>query len=93
MINANALRDRAARCRTIAGDYHPDVARPLVEKAQELEREAARIERAGVERRREATPWLFARSAQASFGRARAERPLIQRNAGLAYPLWEPPRI
>ena len=51
MSNATALRDRAARCREIAKEYHPSVGRPLYEKALELDREAARVERAGVKRR------------------------------------------
>lgn len=56
MSNATALRDRAAQCREIAKEYHPSVGRPLYEKALELDREAARIERAGVERRQGVFP-------------------------------------
>ncbi len=51
MSKASALRDRATRCRVIAREYHPSVGRPLYVKALELDREAARLERAGVERR------------------------------------------
>jgi hypothetical protein len=56
MSNATSLRARAARCREIARDYHPSVGRPLYQTALELDREAARIERAGVERRQEIFP-------------------------------------
>jgi hypothetical protein len=45
------LRERAVRCREIAKEYHPSVGAPLYETAAELEREAARIEREGLERR------------------------------------------
>ena len=51
MSDATALRERASRCRQIAREYHPSVGRPLYEKALELDREAARMERTGVERR------------------------------------------
>jgi hypothetical protein len=53
MSHAEGLRERAARCREIAKDYHPSVGAPLYQTAVDLEREAARIERAGAERRRE----------------------------------------
>ena len=92
MTNANALRDRAVQCRQLASDYHPDVARPLIQKAEALEREAARIERCGVERRREGMRWVPQRRT-ASFGRSPAHRPVIERQAGILFPLWEPPRI
>jgi hypothetical protein len=45
------LRERAERCRKYAKEYHPSVGAPLYETAAELEREAARIERYGAERR------------------------------------------
>jgi hypothetical protein len=45
------LRERAERYRQYAKEYHPSVAAPLYETAVELEREAARIERYGAERR------------------------------------------
>lgn len=51
MSQASSLRDRAARCREIARDYHPSVARPLYLKARELDHAAALIERRGIERR------------------------------------------
>jgi hypothetical protein len=51
MFNAIRMREHAARCREIAREYHPSVGRPLYQKALELDREAARVERAGVERR------------------------------------------
>lgn len=51
MSQASTLRDRAARCREIARDYHPSVARPLYLKARELDHAAALIERRGIERR------------------------------------------
>lgn len=51
MSIATALRERAARCREIAKEYHPSVGRPLYLEARELEREAALVERLGVERR------------------------------------------
>jgi hypothetical protein len=93
MIMTNSLRDRADQCRKLARDYHPDVARPLIEKAQELEREAARRERGDVERRREAAPWPTPRSVRRVFGRAPARRPVIEAQPGILFPLWEPPRI
>jgi hypothetical protein len=51
MTNAAALRERAARCREHAREYDPSVARPLLDKARELDYEAALVERAGRERR------------------------------------------
>ena len=51
---AAALRERAARCRVMAKEYHPSVGAPLIELATSLEREAASLERSGVERRRRA---------------------------------------
>lgn len=48
---AGALRERAARCRQMAKEYHPSVGAPLIETAVKLEREAADLERFGVERR------------------------------------------
>ena len=48
---AGALRDRAARCRQMAKEYHPSVGAPLIELATNLEREAATLERSGRERR------------------------------------------
>jgi hypothetical protein len=51
MTNAAALRDRAAKCRDYAREYDPAVARPLLDKARELDFEAALLERAGRERR------------------------------------------
>jgi hypothetical protein len=92
MTNANALRDRAAQCRQLASDYHPDVARPLIQKAEALEREAARLERSGVERRRDDLRWVAQRRTR-TFGRGRTHRPVIERQAGILFPLWEPPRI
>jgi hypothetical protein len=57
MTNANLLRERAARCRQIAKEYHPSVGRPLYETALRLDREAAQIERGGVERRHGS--WIY----------------------------------
>lgn len=51
MSNAMMLRERAARCREMAKVYHPNVGAPLYKQANELDREAARVEREGVERR------------------------------------------
>lgn len=51
MSQADHLRTRAARCREIARDYHPSVARPLYIKAREFDQAAALIERRGIERR------------------------------------------
>ncbi|MDB5720472.1 MAG: hypothetical protein JWP15_1090 [Alphaproteobacteria bacterium] len=48
---AASLRERADRCRVMAKEYHPSVGAPLIELATELEREAAILERYGVERR------------------------------------------
>lgn len=45
------LRERAARCREMAKVYHPDVGAPLYQQAKALDREAARVEREGLERR------------------------------------------
>jgi hypothetical protein len=63
---APQLRERAARCREIAKEYHPTVGRPLWAKARELDRQASKIERKGVERRgRQLTgdrPALFGRA-------------------------------
>jgi len=92
MTNSNALRDRAAQCRQLASDYHPDVARPLIQKAEMLEREAARIERSGIERRRDDARWIAQRRPR-SFGRSQPRRPIIERQAGILFPLWEPPLI
>ena len=58
IAEATRLRERAVRCREIAKEYHPSVGAPLYETAAELEREAARIEREGLERREGA---LFSR--------------------------------
>ena len=92
MTNANALRDRAIQCRMLASDYHPDVARPLIDKAEALEREAARLDRSGIERRRDELRWASQRAVR-SFGRGSVRHPLIERQAGVLFPLWEPPRI
>jgi hypothetical protein len=51
MSGADALRERAARCRVMAKEYHPSVGAPLIELATELEQKAASLEREGVERR------------------------------------------
>ena len=51
MSQAAHLRSRAARCREIARDYHPSVARPLYIKAREFDQAAALLERRGIERR------------------------------------------
>ena len=51
MSQSDKLRERADRCREIARDYHPSVGAPLYRMAAEFEREAARIERQGIERR------------------------------------------
>jgi hypothetical protein len=51
MSDPTALRERAARYRAVAREYHPSVGRPLYEEALKLDREAARMERSGVERR------------------------------------------
>lgn len=51
MANPSELRDRAALCRQIARDYHPMVARPLYQKARQLERQASQADREGVDRR------------------------------------------
>ena len=48
---AGALRQRAQKCRVMAKEYHPSVGAPLIELAASLEREAADLERYGVERR------------------------------------------
>ena len=48
---ATRLRERAMRCREIAKEYSALVAAPLHESAAAFEREAARLERQGVERR------------------------------------------
>jgi hypothetical protein len=52
MSSAAALRERAANCREMAKEYHPTVGRPLIEKARDLDRLAAELERNGIERRR-----------------------------------------
>ena len=52
IAEATRLRERAVRCREIAKEYHPTVGAPLYQTAAELEREAARIEREGLERRK-----------------------------------------
>lgn len=65
MSEAKKLRERAIRCREIARDYHPSVGAPLYETAHQCEREAARLERFGRERR---TGALFRRT----FGKASA---------------------
>jgi hypothetical protein len=49
--DAPALRQRAERCREMAKEYHPSVGAPLIELATQLERDAADLERSGVERR------------------------------------------
>ena len=54
MSDVTKLRERAIRCREIAKEYHPSVGAPLYETAAELEREAARLERQGLERRERA---------------------------------------
>jgi hypothetical protein len=66
MSNAAALRERAANCREMAKEYHPSVGKPLLDKARELDRLAAELERNGIERRRleggarmQAAPALF----------------------------------
>jgi hypothetical protein len=51
MSEAEELRERADRCRKIAQEYHPSVGRPLWAKARELDRQAAHLERRGIERR------------------------------------------
>jgi len=51
MSSAMKMREQAALCREIAKDYRADVGAPLYEEAAALEREAARIERQGMERR------------------------------------------
>ena len=51
MSEAQALRERAARCRVMAKEYHPSVGAPLIELATQLERDAAILDREGVERR------------------------------------------
>ena len=51
MPEAIELRERAAKCREIAREYHPEVGRPLWAKARELDRQVAEIERRGIERR------------------------------------------
>jgi hypothetical protein len=51
MTESAALRERAARCRVMAREYHPSVGAPLIELATTLERNAAAYERGGVERR------------------------------------------
>jgi hypothetical protein len=56
MVDVNELRERAVRCREIAKDYDPSVGAPLWAKARELERQAAKLERGGMERRGR---WLF----------------------------------
>lgn len=48
---ADTLRERATRYREIAREYHSSVAAPLYETAAELDREAARLARGGVDRR------------------------------------------
>jgi hypothetical protein len=52
MTEAAELRLRAENCRTMAREYHPSVGAPLYVKAAELEKEASRIDREGVERRK-----------------------------------------
>ncbi|MDB5692354.1 MAG: hypothetical protein JWO81_1417 [Alphaproteobacteria bacterium] len=66
MSSAAALRERAANCRQMAKEYHPSVGRPLIDKARDLDRLAAELERNGIERRRseggarfQAVPKLF----------------------------------
>jgi hypothetical protein len=51
MSEAEAFRERAARCRVMAKEYHPSVGAPLIELAARLEQDAAHLERSGVERR------------------------------------------
>jgi hypothetical protein len=69
MPNPTTLRKRAARCREIAREYHPRVARPLYVKAMELEREASGIERGGRERRYDLKPFT-GKSNGPIFGKA-----------------------
>ena len=68
MSNSAMLRERADRCREIAREYHPDVGRPLIEKAAELDRRASELERNGIDRRRSEGAFIAA-PAKAVFGR------------------------
>ncbi len=68
MSNAAMLRERADRCREIAKDYHPSVGQPLLDKATELDRQAAEIERNGRERRRSEGGFILTPPAPA-FGK------------------------
>ena len=69
MSDVSALRAQAARCREVAKEYHPRVARPLYQKALELDREAAAVERGGRERRRPLSPGNAAQYAARLFGK------------------------
>ena len=72
MSEATELRERAGRCREIAREYHPSVGRPLWAQARELDRQAAQIERRGIERRRYSTGPVRSEAAPApstAFGR------------------------
>ena len=73
MTSAADLRERAARCREHAREYHPWVARPLLDKARALDFEAAMLERAGRERRglRASGRDMFLQPARPAFGRAK----------------------
>ena len=93
MTQSHALRERAAQCRSLAREYHPDVARPLIEQADGLERQAARLERLGVERRRDERRWAASARPVRIFGRAQPREKVIPAQPGILFPLWEPPRI
>jgi len=73
MTNAADLRQRAERCREHAREYHPWVARVLLDKARALDFEAAMLERAGRERRgpRASGRDVFLQPARPVFGRAK----------------------
>lgn len=93
MRQSSVLRERAARCRRLACDYLAEVARPLVEKAEALEREAARIDNHAYDRPGREPSWSGAGRPRRVFGRAEPRRVVIQADAGILFPLWEPPRI
>ncbi|MEA3037741.1 MAG: hypothetical protein QOE79_254 [Sphingomonadales bacterium] len=73
MTSANDLRQRAQRCREHAREYHPWVARTLLDQARALDFEAAMLERAGRERRgaRATGREAFLQPARPVFGRAK----------------------
>jgi hypothetical protein len=73
MTNAADLRERAQRCRDHAREYHPAVARTLLDKARALDFEAAMLERAGRERRgaRASGREVFLQPPRPVFGRAK----------------------